>query len=209
MRCPKGMKKKYPVGHKQSKEWLTKEEYNRIINYPHISRKNEIIISLLYSCALRVSELLNIRIEDIDINNATIIIWESKNTKDPALVPVPITLLKMLNQWISENSLSQKKYLFSSNRSKTISRSQLSRIIISNGNQAGIEKTISTHTFRRTRATHLLDAGLPLEQVSRLLRHLVPCLCPPRVLVPHGYGVIFIQHYDLLANFNQRITKGN
>ena len=156
---------------KQSKEWLTKEEYNRIINYPHISRKDEIIITLLYSCALRVSELLNIRIEDINTDNATITIWESKNQKDPALVPIPATLLKMLNQWISENKLSSKKYLFSSNRSKTISRSQLSRIIVLTAQQAGIEKVISTHSYRRTRATHLLDAGLPLEQVSRLLRH--------------------------------------
>jgi len=101
----------------------------------------------------------------------TIIIRESKTSNDPALVPIPTTLLKMINQWISENKLSPKKYLFSSNRSKTISRSQISRIIVSNAKQAGIEKIISTHTFRRTRATHLLDAGLPLEQVSRLLRH--------------------------------------
>ncbi len=156
---------------KQSKEWLTKEEYDRIINNPYISRKDELIISLLYSCALRVTELINIRIEDININKATITIWETKNTKNPALVPIPTTLLKMINQWITENNLTSKKYLFSSNRSKKISRSQLSRIIVLNGEQANIEKIISTHTFRRSRATHLLDAGLPLEQVSRLLRH--------------------------------------
>ncbi len=156
---------------KQSKEWLTKEEYNRIINHPHISRKDEIIISLLYSCALRVSELLNIRIEDINTNNATITIWDSKTSNDPALVPIPATLLKMLNQWISENKLSPKKYLFSSNRSKTISRSQLSRMIVLTAQQAGIDKVISTHCYRRSRASHLLDSGLPLEQVSRLLRH--------------------------------------
>ena len=45
------------------------------------------------------------------------------------------------------------------------------RIIKYAAEKAGIKKELTTHTFRRTRATHLLDAGLPLEQVSRLLRH--------------------------------------
>ena len=165
------MYKKNSSGHKQPKEWLTKEEYNRLINDPYISRKDELIISLLYLCALRVTELINIRIEDININNATLTIWESKNQRDPALVPIPATLLKMMNQWITENNLSKTKYLISSNRSKKISRGQLHRIIKINAERSEIEKEITTHTFRRTRATHLLDAGLPLEQVSRLLRH--------------------------------------
>ena len=143
---------------KQSKEWLTKEEYNRIINHPHISRQDEIRISLLYSCALRVSELLNIRIEDINTDNATITIWQSKTSKDPALVPVPATLLKMINQWISENGLSKKNFLFSSNRSKTISRSQLSRIIVLTAQQAGIKKIISTHTAAPEQRICLMQA---------------------------------------------------
>lgn len=156
---------------KRSKEWLTKEKYNRLINNPNISRKDDIIISLLYSCALRVSELSNIKAGDIDIVNATVTIWESKWTTEPALVPVPAILLKMINQWIKENKITPTQHLISSNRSKYLSRTQIHRIIKSNAEQAGINKEITTHTFRRSRATHLLDAGLPLEQVSKLLRH--------------------------------------
>lgn len=156
---------------KRSKEWLTKDEYYQIINYPYITRRDELIISLLYLCALRIGELADLRVKDIDIDKGTIIIWEYKNSPDPALIPVPDSLIKMLNQWISENRLSPTKYIFSSNRSKIISRSQYHRIIKENAEAAGIEKEISSHTFRRSRATNLLDDGLPLEQVSRLLRH--------------------------------------
>ena len=163
------MKKNH--GYKQPKEWLTKEEFSRLINDPHIPRKDEMIISILYGCALRVSELANLRVRDINIENATITIWESKKSNDPALVPIPIPALKMMNQWITENKLSKNRYLLFSSHSKKLSRTQIHRIIKEAGIRTGLEKEIATHTFRRSRATHLLDAGLPLEQVSRLLRH--------------------------------------
>ncbi len=148
-----------------------KEEYNQLLNNPYLPRKDDLIIQMLYGCALRVSELCNIRVKDVNIENATITILESKRSKDPALVPVPTTLLKMINQWISDNNLTKASYLFFSQLSPKISRTQIHRIIKEAGQRAGIEKAITTHSMRRTRATLLLDEGLPLEQVSRLLRH--------------------------------------
>ncbi len=153
------------------KEWLTKDEYNRIINHPHISRKDDLIIQILYGCALRVSELCNIKVMDINIDNSTLCIWKSKRSNDPALVPVPAPVLKITNQWIKENKLSKNRYLLFSSRTKKLSRIQVHRIVKYAATRAGIDKAISTHSLRRSRATHLLDAGLPLEQVSRLLRH--------------------------------------
>ena len=156
---------------KQPKEWLTKEEYNQLINNPYLPRKDDLIIQLLYGCALRVSELCNIRVKDVNIENATIIIWESKRSKEPALVPVPTPLLKMINQWISDNKLTKASYLFFSQLSSKISRAQIHRLIKEASQRSGIKKAITTHSMRRTRATLLLDEGLPIEQVSRLLRH--------------------------------------
>ncbi len=156
---------------KQPKTWLTKEEYNQLINHPFLPRKDDLIIQMLYGCALRVSELCNIRVRDINFENATITIWESKRANEPALVPVPVPLLKMINQWITDNNLSKLRFLFFSSQSKKLSRVQIHRLIKEAGNRADIEKELTTHTFRRSRATHLLDAGLPIEQVSRLLRH--------------------------------------
>jgi len=164
-------KRKYTNGYKQPKEWLTKEEYNQLINHTDLSTKDDLIIQLLYGCALRVTELCNIRVRDIDFSNATITIWESKRSDDPALVPVPAPVLKRIKQWISDNRLTKMRYLFFTRHSRKISRTQVHRLIKAAGQRAGIEKELTTHVFRRTRAALLLDAGLPLEQVSRLLRH--------------------------------------
>ena len=150
---------------------MTKEEYFKLINHPEIPRRDDLIIQLLYSCALRVSELCTIRVKDIDISNATITIWESKRSSEPALVPVPAPVLKLLNQWIKDNQLTKTRYLFSSRTSRRLSRTQIHRLIKEATEQAGIDKELSSHSFRRSRATHLLDAGLPIEQVSKLLRH--------------------------------------
>ena len=156
---------------KRPKEWLTRKEYNKLINDPYLPRKDDLILSLLYSCALRVSELTDIRVRDIDINNATITIREGKRSEGPALVPVPAPLLKKINQWITDNKLTKMRYLIFSRHSKQISRTQIYRIVKKAAKRTNIEKALTTHTFRRTRAKHLLDEGLPIEQVSKLLRH--------------------------------------
>ncbi|MFO8146412.1 MAG: tyrosine-type recombinase/integrase [Gillisia sp.] len=149
---------------KRPKEWLTKKEFNQMINYPYITRREELIISMLYYCALRVSELINLRVRDINIDNATITVREGKRSKGPALVPLPEHLLKMLTQWIFDNNLTKTRFLLFSKHNKNLSRVQIHRIVKEVGKKAGIEKEITTHTFRRTRAIHLLDDGLPIEQ---------------------------------------------
>jgi len=154
-----------------SKEWLTKEEYSRLINNIRISRKDELIISLLYGCALRVGELSDLKVKDIDLQKGTLVIWVSKRSTNPALVPIPSQTLKMISQWIKENKLRPNNYLLFSQQSKKLSRPQIYRIIRENGKQAGIEKLLTTHSLRRSRVSHLLDSGLPLEKVSKLLRH--------------------------------------
>ena len=156
---------------KQSKEWVTLDEYNQIINNPYIPRREELIISILYGCALRVGELAKLKVTDINIETSTITIWESKRSNDPTLVPVPAPVLKLIVQWIKDNKLSKNRHLLFSIRDKKLAISQIHRIIKSASKRAGIEKDLTCHSFRRSRATHLLDAGLPLEQVSKLLRH--------------------------------------
>ena len=156
---------------KRSKEWLTKEEYNLLINHPHISRRDELIISLLYGCALRVSELCNLKIKDINTKKGTLVLWKYKRSNDPALVPIPISYIKLINQRIKEKKLKQHDFLISSQKGKGLSRTQVYRIIQKNGIKAGIPKKLTTHSLRRSRATHLLDSGLSIAKVSRLLRH--------------------------------------
>jgi len=165
------MYKKGSSGHKQAKTWLSKKEYNKLISDPYLPRQTDLMIQLLYSCAFRVSEMINIRVNDVNFENATICIRESKTSDTPALVPVPPLVLKMTQQWITDNKLSPTKHLFYTTHSKKISRTTIHNQIKKEADRIGIKTVITTHTFRRSRATHLLDAGLPLEKVSQLLRH--------------------------------------
>ncbi|MFW6129891.1 MAG: tyrosine-type recombinase/integrase [Atribacterota bacterium] len=156
---------------KYSKEWLTKEEFNRLVNNPAISRRDELIISVLYYCALRVSEMVTIKVKNIDIINGTLTLWKSKKSDNPELIHIPDHLVKLISQWIRENNLKRNGYLIKSQKGGPLSRVQIYRIIKERAEEAGLDKEITTHSFRRSRATHLLNAGLPLEKVSRLLRH--------------------------------------
>ena len=154
-----------------SKEWITKQEFQDIINYPDISRRNDLIISILYYCALRVSEMASLRVKDIDIENRTLTLWKSKKSDDPELVPLPAHLAKQISQWVKERKKKPEDPLIRSRNGGSLSRSRIYRIIKQNALNAKIRKALTPHSLRRSRATHLLDDGLPLEQVSRLLRH--------------------------------------
>lgn len=156
---------------KYSKEWLTKEEFNRLIDHPDISRRDELIISILYWCALRVSELSVLHVKDIDLKNGNLILWKSKRSDSPELVHIPAHLVKLISRWLRDNNLNPDDYLIKSQKGGHLSRIQIYRIIKNHATRCGLSKEITTHSFRRSRATHLLDAGLPIEKVSRLLRH--------------------------------------
>jgi len=106
---------------KYSKEWNTKQEFNDIINNPEISRRDELIISVLYWCTLRVSEMAVLKIKDIDIVNRTLTLWQSKKSDDPELVPIPGHLIKQISQWIREKKLSPEKITWSGPRRAVIS----------------------------------------------------------------------------------------
>ncbi len=156
---------------KYSKEWITKEEFQDIINNPDISRRDELIISILYWCALRVSEMAALKVRDINIDSKTLTLWKSKKSVLPELVPVPAHLVKDISQWVKEHNKTPSEPLIGSQKGGSLSRSRIYRIIKENALNAEIRKDLTTHTFRRSRATHLLNDGLPIEKVSRLLRH--------------------------------------
>ena len=176
-----------------SKEWLTKKEFEQIVNNPEISRRDEIIISILYYCALRVSEMAALKVKDIDIEKCTLTLWQLKKSDHPELIPVPAHLVKQINQWVREQNKKPTDHLIHSQKGGN----RIYGIIEKNGLKANGRKNLTTHTFRRPRATHLLDAGLPIEKVSRILRHNRPesTMTYPRF------------REDMLKNFNRRFKK--
>ena len=162
-------KEPYKPKSKYSKEWISKSEIEKIISSPLVP-KEKIAVLIIYGCALRVSELCKIRIKDIDFENGTVTIWESKKTSDPANVPILENAIEILREYV-KNKKPDDFLIEGYYPDKPMDSSSIYYMVNRIAKSCGISRKIGTHTFRRSRATHLLDDGLPLERVSQLLRH--------------------------------------
>jgi integrase/recombinase XerD len=156
-----------------SKEWLTENEVQRILSLPQLDEKYEVWILLLYSPALRVTEALNVRVRDLNLEKREINIIGGKKRKSNDIEPVPcnITALRQIKRYCERADLKPSDYVMFTNRGKKADRSWVYKKLNALCTEAGITKKIGTHTLRRSRATHLLNKGIPLEQLSKWLRH--------------------------------------
>jgi integrase/recombinase XerD len=158
---------------KYNKQWLRQDELELMLNNPNISEKYEIWILLMYTPALRVTEATNIRVKDIDLENECIDIWGGKGRDVTELQKAPcnIRVLKRIKRFCEHSDLRPTDYIMYSQKSKQVHRSHVYKVFNDICREAEINKTIGTHTMRRSRAEHLLDKGLPLTFVSKYLRH--------------------------------------
>lgn len=156
-----------------SKEWLSEEEFRRLIEVPDLDEKYEIWLLLLYTPALRVSEAINVRVRDLILEKKEINVIGGKKRKRNDIEPVPCNLkvLRQIRRYCDRNDLKPSDYLMFSNKSKQVNRSWVYRKLNELCKEAGIDKKIGTHTMRRSRATHLLNKGITLARVSKYLRH--------------------------------------
>jgi len=147
---------------------LSKKEIFSIIDHTN-NIKHRCIISLLYSAGLRRSELLNLKLEDIDSNRMLIKIKQSKGNKDR----LSILNKSVLNDlriyyktyipsiYLFENPISEKKY----------SPSSVLSIVVNAAKKANIKKRVTPHILRHSFATHLLENGADLRHIQLLLGH--------------------------------------
>ncbi len=158
---------------KYAKEFLTFEEIQQMLSVPDLSERDEIIILLLYAPALRVSEMLSLRVADLDIKNETITVRGGKgfDITDLDVVPCDVKILRKVLRYCEHEKRKNRDFVIQSNMDKKMHRSQVYRLLNNIAEKAGMQKTIGTHTFRRSRATNLLNAGIDVSDVSRLLRH--------------------------------------
>lgn len=159
-------------------EVLSLEEIDNLIENIDLStaegHRNRAILETLYSCGLRVSELCNLKLSDLYLEEGFIKI-EGKGNKQ-RLVPISQRGIKELkNYFIDRNLISIKKgyedYVFISKRGKNISRIMVFHIIKELAENIGLQKTISPHTFRHSFATHLLEGGCNLRAIQCMLGH--------------------------------------
>jgi integrase/recombinase XerD len=137
--------------------------------------RNRAIIETLYSCGLRVSELVNLKLTNLFFEFDFIKVI-GKGDKE-RLVPISEKAKKEINLYISnfrdhlEIKTGYENYLFLNRRGKKLSREMIFIIVKDLAEIAGLDKNISPHTFRHSFATHLVDGGADLRAVQEMLGH--------------------------------------
>lgn len=158
---------------------LTVEEIDRMISCIDLSKqeaqRNRAILEVLYSCGLRVSELCQLKLSSLYLDEGFIRV-EGKGNKE-RLVPISEKAIKELNFWFSERvhipiKPGNEDYVFVSfRRGGALTRVMVFYIIKELAERAGIHKSISPHTFRHSFATHLLEGGANLRAIQSMLGH--------------------------------------
>jgi integrase/recombinase XerD len=159
-------------------EVLTTEEVDRLEASIDLSKweghRNRAIIEVLFSCGLRVSELVNLKLSDLYINEEYVRVM-GKGLKE-RLVPISHKAIDELQNWFYDRNLMKIKpgeedFVFLNRRGAHLTRTMILIIIKSQAKDAGIQKTISPHTLRHSFATALLEGGADLRFIQVLLGH--------------------------------------
>ena len=138
--------------------------------------RDRCIIELLYSCGLRVSELCELKINNIQFD-ANVIRFFGKGNKE-RIIPLTFYAKEWLEKYLyqsrqilSNRKSSEQRFVFLSNNGKRLTRAAIWQSIKKYVKAAGIVKTVSPHTFRHSFATHLVDGGANLIEIQKLLGH--------------------------------------
>ncbi|AJF62818.1 MAG: hypothetical protein QT11_C0001G0677 [archaeon GW2011_AR20] len=151
---------------------LTKEEVKKLFNAIN-NKKHRLMIRLMYAAGLRVSELLNLKINDLEISKSYGYVRKGKGDKDRIFI-IADALKDDLTKLIGSKKLNELEYLFTNNKKTKYNISTPRMIIKKATGEAGINKKISCHTLRHSFATHLIENGYSIAEVQALLGHKSP-----------------------------------
>jgi integrase/recombinase XerD len=147
---------------------LSKEEVKAIID-SQTNLKHRTMLSLIYACGLRRSELLNLNPCDIDSRRHFLIIKNAKGKKD-RVIPISDKIIEMLRTYYT--AYKPKTWLFEGQYTDTpYSEQSLQSVLKQSIEKAGIKKPVTLHWLRHSYATHLLEAGTDLRYIQELLGH--------------------------------------
>lgn len=159
-------------------EVLTTEEVDRMEASIDLSKwegqRNRAIIEVLFSCGLRVSELVNLRFSDVSLKDKFLRIV-GKGGKE-RLVPISDAALREIQLWLFDRNLmnikpGEQEYVFLNRRGAHLTRTMILIMIKRTAEEAGITKTVSPHTLRHSFATALLKGGANLRAIQEMLGH--------------------------------------
>lgn len=164
---------------KKLPEVLNINEVDKILAQPNVSDtlglRDKAILELLYACGTRVSELTNLKLSDLFLNEEVIRVF-GKGSKE-RLIPFGSSAIEWVGKYIKESRsvllrISKSgNYVFLNSRGSKLSRMGIWKIIDRYVKEAGIQKEVHPHTFRHSFATHLLEGGADLRAVQEMLGH--------------------------------------
>jgi integrase/recombinase XerD len=147
---------------------LSKEEIKKILQ-AHTNIKHKTMLSLIYACGLRRSELLNLRAEHIDSNRGLVIIKKAKGKKD-RIAPISDKIISMLREYYKAYKPSY--WLFEGqNKGEQYTAESLQSVLKQALTKTKITKPVTLHWLRHSYATHLLESGTDLRYIQELLGH--------------------------------------
>ena len=156
---------------------LSKEEVEKLLDIDLTdcySYRNKAMLELLYSTGLRVSELVNLELSNIDLENCTLKTIGKGNKE--RIIPISDYALYYVEKYINEYRGSMLKkgvnnYVFINNHGNVMTRQGFFKIIKKLASEKNIKTPISPHTLRHSFATHLLDYGADLRSIQEMLGH--------------------------------------
>jgi len=159
---------KRPKREKRIPSVLTKEEIKSLLNSIQ-NPKSKLMITLLYSTGLRVSELTNMKVSNLEFAEKVGYVKQGKGRKD-RMFNIPENISEELHNHVDEQKKNKQEFLFTSKSGKLGERN-IQKIVERARKKAGIEKPVHPHTMRHSFATHLLENGTDIRKIQILLGH--------------------------------------
>jgi site-specific recombinase XerD len=145
---------------------ISREDIQKMLDITR-NQKHKTIISILYGCGLRLSEVLSLKIEDIDFNMKVMYVI-GKGDKQ-RMIPIGSNLVKQIKRY--QKSYLPKVHLFNGQNSLKYSGKSIQQIVQNKALEVGIKTKVTPHTLRHSFATHLLEDGVDLRVIQELLGH--------------------------------------
>ncbi|MBU5437570.1 site-specific tyrosine recombinase XerD [Tissierella sp. MSJ-40] len=168
---------KSPKCEKKLPNVLTKEEVDLLLSQPNLGdfkgSRDKAMLELLYATGVRVSEIISLNIEDVDLDVGYIHLKDNNGTE--RIIPVGTIALKSLFHYIksyrNEEGLSYKDPIFINYSGNRLTRQGFWKIIKEYTKKSNIDKTITPHTLRHSFAVHLIENGADMKTVQEMLGH--------------------------------------
>jgi integrase/recombinase XerD len=155
------------------------DEVQRVLHQPDMRTaggfRDRVILEVLYTSAIRRSEVASLLIDDVDIEHGFLIVRRGKNSKDRA-VPIGASVCALLATYLAGiradwRGAGQDRHLFLTKYGAGMRPNSIGLVVKTHSEAAGLSKPVSTHSFRHACATHMMRAGAPIRHLQEMLGH--------------------------------------